>query len=702
MKKLAAAVFAIAASLNIMAQTVTVSPLPQKITWGEKAFDKGTQVKMTTGVVKDKKVKAYKKLVPTQAESYYLKVTPSEVIVAGRDSAGLFYGMQTLSQIMSKPEVMQCEVTDYPSVECRGVIEGFYGNPWSHADRLRQLDFYGQQKMNIYVYGPKDDPWHRDRWREPYPAEQAGKIHELVERARQNHVQFVWAIHPGVDIKWVKEDSVNVVNKLESMYKLGVRTFAVFFDDIWGEGAKGDKQAGLLNYVTDNFVRKHKDVQPLIMCPTQYNKGWSHGDYLSTLGTQMYPEVRIMWTGNSVVDMIEEDDMQWINDQIKRKAFIWLNYPVNDYCQSRLLMGKTYGNGLNINDMVSGFCSNPMEYAEASKVSLYSIADYTWNMPQYNSVESWRRAIAHLMPTSKEAFEIFCRNNVDLGVTGHGLRREGESADFAKLPTDGARTNYCLILTAMAEQLLADSVNQPEMLNEIRPWVESMALLGQRGSQIAMMTAALQQGDSVAFIGHYKAQAAIEQAQKAIISRNYEGSIVKAKPIVSGDVITPWVVDKVAALVKEYKKKYTYGLDAFPVQILPDGEYFIKVNGEYLTDTNAGADNVGDYPTFQTERDVINPQRQQWLVEQDAKNGRYKITNKQDGRYINELGNFWRSKANPYSADWNTYNLTKDKDGKFAIQNDGSAGKNYWQREADRIQSNSSEPKYVFEFVPVK
>ena len=87
MKKLAAAVFAIAASLNIMAQTVTVSPLPQKITWGEKAFDKGTQVKMTTGVVKDKKVRAYKKLVPTQAESYYLKVTPSEVIVTAQASS---------------------------------------------------------------------------------------------------------------------------------------------------------------------------------------------------------------------------------------------------------------------------------------------------------------------------------------------------------------------------------------------------------------------------------------------------------------------------------------------------------------------------------------------------------------------------------------------------------------------------------------
>ena len=120
-----------------------------------------------------------------------------------------------------------------------------------------------------------------------------------------------------------------------------------------------------------------------------------------------------MWTGNSVVDMIERGDMEWINKQLGRKAFIWLNYPVNDYCQSRMLMGKTYGNGLDINEMVSGFCSNPMEYAEASKVSLYSIADYTWNMPQYDAVRSWQQAITELMPTASEPFRWFCENNID-------------------------------------------------------------------------------------------------------------------------------------------------------------------------------------------------------------------------------------------------------------------------------------------------
>ena len=152
------------------------------------------------------------------------------------------------------------------------------------------------------------------------------------------------------------------------------------------------------------------------------------GDLTERLGIQEHVAEK--------VDMIEENDMKWINDQIRRKAYIWLNYPVNDYCQSRLLMGKTYGNGLNISNMVGGFCSNPMEYAEASKLSIYSIADYAWNMAAYNPEESWSRAMKVLMPTCHEAFRIFCENNVDIGYSGHGLRREGES------PADSQRSPY--------------------------------------------------------------------------------------------------------------------------------------------------------------------------------------------------------------------------------------------------------------------
>ncbi len=726
-------------------QQVTISPLPQKIIWGEEAFQKGSkfyivganragseaiqllaknQKEFIVGVnhkvdakkfslgekaikaiiigeAGDKAVKKYKKLIPQRAEGYYLKITPTEIVVAGRDNSGTYYGVQTLLQILNQQHIMQCEITDYPSVTDRGVIEGFYGNPWSHQDRLRQFDFYGKYKMNTYVFGPKDDPYHRARWREPYPTKEAAQLKELVDAAHKNRVKFVWAIHPAGDIKWCLEDSVNVANKLELMYDLGIRSFAVFFDDVWGEGARGDKQAGLLNYLTDVFVRKHHDVEPLIMCPSQYNKGWSHGDYLNTLGTQMYPEVRIMWTGNSVVDMIEANDMEWINGQIKRKAFIWLNYPVNDYCGSRLLMGKTYGNGLDIADMVSGFCSNPMEYAEASKLSLYSIADYTWNMPKYDSEKSWERAMQALMPTSKEAFYLFCNDNIDLGKTGHGLRREGESKYFAELKSTEQRAFYFGAMQSMANQLLADSVNHPEMLREIAPWVRSWGMLGERGMQTLNMQNALRESDSIAFIGHYKAYQAATRTQKAITSRDFEGSIVKAKPVVSGDVITPWIEENLNSLVKKYRKQYTYGTEVFPVQAVPDGEYFIKVNGMFLTDAEAAADRTGDRPVFQAERDVINPQRQQWVIELEPKTGRYKITNKQDGRYLNERGTFWADKQlNPYEAEWHTFTLT-GQEGKFSIQCGGSAGKAYWSLSGQHI-GNSQDEQLIFELEAVK
>lgn len=716
-------------------QNVTVSPLPQKATWGGKAFNKAEKFYLVgadradsdavellaakldilgvndkadakkfpqakaiiLGEEGDKAVKKYKKQIPDRAEGYYLQITPDQIVIAGKDEAGTFYGVQSLLQIMSRPEVMQCEITDWPSVSCRGVIEGFYGNPWSHKDRLRQFDFYGQHKMNIYVYGPKDDPYHRAKWREPYPEKEAALLRELVEAAHRNKVQFVWAIHPGGDIKWNKTDSVAVVDKLEKMYALGIRTFAVFFDDIWGEGAKGDKQAGLLNYVTDEFVRKHTDVEPLIMCPTQYNKAWSGGDYLPTLGTKMYPEVRIMWTGNSVVDMIEKNDMEWINGQIRRKAFIWLNYPVNDYCQSRLLMGKTYGNGKDIYDMVSGFCSNPMEYAEASKVSLYSIADYTWNMPAYDAESSWKRSLRALMPTSPLAFAAFCQNNIDLGKTGHGLRREGESQLFAEKKVKPAF--YFTTMTTAADALLADSVNQPEMLAEIGPWVESMRLLGQRGLQVLQMEHYLNQADSVAFIGAYRRLQVIEQAQKAIVSRNFEGSIVKAKPVVSGDVVTPWINTKANELVKAYRKQYAYGREFFPQQVIEDGQYFIKAGGKFLTDVQAATDRTGDHPVFVADRDNINPQRQQWFIELVPSTGRYKITNVQDGRYVNERGTFWKDKnLNPFEAEWHTFVIAKTQDGKFTVQCGGNAGKGYWNVKEDRIE-NQKEPA-AFEIVP--
>ena len=727
------------------AQTIDIYPVPQSIQWSEQvAFSNGVSytitgettadadavnlfkenfstdggaVEVIIGERGDEAVAAYESLIPQKDEGYYLAVENGKVVIAGNDGNGTFYGVQTFLQIASQPSIMGVTVTDYPSVPQRGLVEGYYGNPYSEADRMGLFKMFGRQKMNVYIYGPKDDVYHKDRWRENYPAAQAAKIKEYVNAAIANKVEFVWAIHPGNDIQWNKTDSVNIVNKLKSMYNLGVRTFAVFFDDVWGgEGTRGDKQAMLMNYITDELNAAFPDINPCIICPTQYNRGWSSGDYLTTLGSRMNKDVRIMWTGNSVVDMINKSDMTWINGQIGRKAYIWLNYPVTDYCINHLLMGPTYGNDLDIADMLSGFTANPMEYAEASKVSLFSIGDYTWNMPAYDADASWEAAIRYIMPENHEAFHFFCENNIDLGPNVHGLRRTNESPQFVeaeKVYRNNITNDRNAAFTAIGEQFnkfvssaetLLSTDEASALTSEIEPWIQSMKHMGLRGTALIGMNNALAEENPEKFIDNYLSYKENEEAQWALRSRDFSGSLRIATPAVGSLYVEPFLKECLGELVALYKEKYDYRLDLFPAQTLENGTYYIMHNGRYLTNTQPNV--ASSAPIFKDAVDTIRPQRQEWKISIDPSTNRYKIINVEDSRYLNEKGVFTVSnETNPYEAVWHTYEITLLANGKYAIQNSGSAGTKFWTVSETRIQQNSSSDalpdKYIFDLVPL-
>ena len=433
---------------------------------------------------------------PAKAQGYWLQITPQGAMIVGADEAGLFYGVQTLMASMAEGKLEVCTVSDWPDVAFRGTVEGFYGTPWSHKARLSQIEFYGRNKMNVYIYGPKDDPYHRDHWREAYPDAEAKRIQELNEHAKLWGVNFYWAIHPGIDIKWTPEDRDALMAKLEKMYALGIRSFAVFFDDIWGEGTKADKQAELLNYVDDHFIATHKDVSPLIMCPTEYNRAWANDEkgYLRTLGTKMNKDVQIMWTGNTVVHCIDKESMEWINQRIDRKAYIWWNFPVSDFVRDHILLGPAYGNGLDIADDMSGFVSNPMEHAEASKISLYGIADYCWNMRAYDEKRDWEKGLQAVLPANKDALRTFALYNKDLGPNGHGFRRE--EGDELKPLTEKALEGdvkavaelmqKCWELKISADVLLGDKSN-PELIRELRPWLLQAKNVAEYGNAVCLM-----------------------------------------------------------------------------------------------------------------------------------------------------------------------------------------------------------------------
>ena len=587
-------------AMTAAAQVSLVNPIPQKVTTtakagGETLFDapaawhivcdKARQGSIATkaldeaaprqdakarftlrlGLVGDKAVSKVKKQVPTGEEAYYLHIDRGGATIAAHTDRGLYYGVQTLLGIMSQGKLETCTITDWPDVKHRGVVEGFYGTPWSHEHRLRQLDFYGRHKMNVYIYGPKDDPYHRDHWREPYPDTEAARIRELVDRAKARGVHFYWAIHPGIDIKWTDADRDALVAKLEKMYDLGVRAFAVFFDDIWGEGTKADKQAALLNYVDDNFIAKKHDVAPLIMCPTEYNRSWANdkGGYLRTLGTEMNKDVEIMWTGNTVVHCIDKESMQWINQRIDRKGYIWWNFPVSDYVRDHILLGPTYGNGLDIASDISGFVSNPMQHAEASKIALYGVADYTWNMRAYDYQKDWEAALAEILPNEKEALRTFALYNKALGPNGHGFAREegDELKDLAaKALTldDNALKEIgtkCRQLAIASDILLADKTN-PWLIKELKPWLlqgKNVAAYGE--AVVAMAT----QGDGE-LTTYYKQARSLRQQMFELENADVRHPFQPGIKVATG-VLLP-TLDKIfAQSVDRYNKAHQTALE---------------------------------------------------------------------------------------------------------------------------------------------
>ena len=425
--------------------------------------------------------------------AYSLTIDEKGINIIGYDEKGAFYAIQTLREIIKSPisangNLPCLAINDYPDLPYRGVVEGFYGTPWSHQVRLSLIDLYGQFKMNYYLYGPKDDPYHScPNWRLPYPEKEAANIKELVEACNRNRVDFVWAIHPGKDIKWNEEDYQNLMNKFNHMYDLGVRAFAIFFDDISGEGTNPYKQTEWLNRLNKELAAAKSDISPLIVCPTDYTKLWANPTpkgSLVTYGNTLDSTINVFWTGDYVCSDLTRSTMNWVNSRIKRPALYWWNFPVTDYARHIVMQGPTYGldNTLTSKE-VCGLISNPMEHGEASKLALYSVADYGWNISAYNPLDSWERGLAELAPEAKDAYRTFAIHSCD---TEKGYRRIESWETKTFRINDYTQADYDALLNEFKKiekvpaEMEAKCTNKA-LLAELRPWLVEFGKLGVRG-----------------------------------------------------------------------------------------------------------------------------------------------------------------------------------------------------------------------------
>ncbi|MBR1979433.1 MAG: beta-N-acetylglucosaminidase domain-containing protein, partial [Akkermansia sp.] len=154
---------------------------------------------------------------PKVAEGYAIDITPGKLTIYANDEAGLYYARQsitqmlynvpdatlahndvfadkTLREIIHLGELPMGILVDWPDLPARGVVEGYYGAPWSFESRCSIFRFMGRNKMNTYIYAPKDDPYHHGLGcYQSYPAAKVAELRELVQYARKHHVRFVSA-----------------------------------------------------------------------------------------------------------------------------------------------------------------------------------------------------------------------------------------------------------------------------------------------------------------------------------------------------------------------------------------------------------------------------------------------------------------------------------------------------------------------------
>ena len=450
----------------------------------------------------------------THKEGYVLKTSndineKGNISIIGSDKDGAYYGVLTLSQILEQSneenKFAEVVVTDYPEIEFRGFIEGFYGVPWSHEDRMNLMKDTSEYKMNTYIYAPKDDPYHRLSWKELYPEQEAKQIAELAKAGAENNFNFCWTIHPGATLQFTDEDFDALINKFEQLYSLGVRQFGVLFDDT-DDWRNGQKQAEWINKIDTEFVKAKGDVAPMIVISARYNSAWGPNmdRYFKPFMQTLHDDIQVMWTGHATMSNVSKEVFEWpkVQTGVDKDVAVWWNYPVNDYCDSRILMAPLHNLNQDL-DNVSGFFSNPMNQAEASKVALYSIADYTWNTDAFDYMKSWETSIEKFVPEVKEEFMRFASNTCylkdDGGASGpfeydeswylsekiDALKEAMKNGQSAVKPAKDLLEEFKLIVSDY--ESITSKVTNKNLLGEIEQHLNAYKALGEAG--IAAMEA---------------------------------------------------------------------------------------------------------------------------------------------------------------------------------------------------------------------
>ena len=435
----------------------------------------------------------------------------AEVVILGEHSDATFYGLASLEQILERGTQQLPAVTlfDYADQQSRGLVEGYYGYPYSQSVKKSLMRFMMRLKMNTYMYGAKSDLYHSAKWEEPYPKTltkadiEYGRmsqdmVKDLSKTSQATKVNFIWAIHPGNDFVGQPNVVTRIMKKFSSMYDLGVRQFAIFVDDVGVPTSEADckTNADHLTAVQKAIDAKWNKagsapearVRPLHFVPQVYTLSWvgeaDRKRFFKALSA-VPSDITIYTTGWGVWTVPNSNDLATMNTELGRPVAWWWNYPCNDNADEQIYTSDMYTNFMEMRAVDNnarlqkelknglGVVSNPMQQGMVSRIALFSVADYAWNNAKFDNMTSWKKAFKYAFPENtalREAYQALSpylrwNDHEDMAKAVEQYKN-GNRAAFEKLLAD-LQQNIEVVAQCKT------SANEDEQLlyKEIEPWV---------------------------------------------------------------------------------------------------------------------------------------------------------------------------------------------------------------------------------------
>jgi hyaluronoglucosaminidase len=400
----------------------------------------------------------------------------------------------------------------------RGVIEGYYGRPWSADARREVIRFLGARGMNAFVYGPKNDPYHRDRWREPYPDAALRDLRATGAVARRAGVRFIYALSPALDICYSCADDFDALSaKLAQVASARVRRFALFFDDAPETPTHAEDVARYGGSDTAALARAHADLVNRVdawlrrrglhgvsfMVPTAY-AGTTCLPYHSELAAGLRRGIGVGWTGAGVfAPQVTGAEARARRACLRHPVVLWDNFPVNDGVLSNTLhLGPLTGRDAELPGALGGYLLNPMTQPHASLVGLGTAAAYLRAPARYDPEAAWRDALQQLdasggLAVLAEQTRSSALSDPDyadavalaeaLALVETSYATDGWTAGVLALEAEEQRQ-------AAAPAAIAESIGDTALADEIQPWVAELAAHAAAGLDAVRLLRAMKPG----------------------------------------------------------------------------------------------------------------------------------------------------------------------------------------------------------------